>query len=54
MDLKSFPILYDEKAREQVNKFIYEHFKFEADFDEEGIICHELASEYVHRRTVNS
>ena len=53
MDLKSFPILYDEESREQVEKFIYEHFECEDDSDEEGMICHEITSEYVHTDVYN-
>ena len=45
MDFKSFPILYDEESREQVEKFIYEDFECEDDSDEEGMICHEIKSE---------
>ena len=53
MDLKSFPILYDEESREHVEKFIYEHFECEDDSDEEGMICHEIKSEYVHTDVYN-
>ena len=53
MDLKSFPILYDEESREQVEKFIYEHFECEDESDEEGMICHEITSEYVHTDVYN-
>ena len=53
MDFKSFPILYDEESREQVEKFIYEHFECEDESDEEGMICHEIKSEYVHTDVYN-
>ena len=44
IDFNKFPILYEEETRERVEKFIFENFES----TEDGMICHEIFSEYVH------
>ena len=49
MDFNKFPILYEEKTRELVEEFIFEHFEN----CDDGMICHEMESEYVHSDVFN-
>lgn len=49
MDFNKFPILYEEKTRELVEKFIFDHFEN----CDDGMICHEMESEYVHSDVFN-
>ena len=49
MDFNKFPILYEEETRERVEKFIFENFES----TEDGMICHEITSEYVHSDVFN-
>lgn len=49
MDFNKFPILYEEKTRELVEEFIFDHFEN----CDDGMICHEMESEYVHSDVFN-
>lgn len=49
IDFNKFPILYEEETRERVEKFIFENFES----TEDGMICHEITSEYVHSDVFN-
>ncbi len=49
MDFNKFPILYEEGTRELVEEFIFDHFESLDD----GMICHEMESEYVHSDVYN-
>lgn len=44
-----FTILYEEKTRELVEEFIFDHFEN----CDDGMICHEMESEYVHSDVFN-
>ena len=49
IDFNKFPILYEEKTRELVEEFVFDHFEK----CDDGMICHEMESEYVHSDVFN-